>query len=222
MLSLKNLQISVAQKVLIQNLSIEINKPVFVAIIGHNGSGKTSLFKALSNLLPYKGEIFLSSTPALLAQKNTIHFEIPARELAVMGKFKEKKFFEQYTKEDFSTTESVFEKLGISHLSTTNILELSGGEQQLVWLAQVLLQNKDILLLDEPTQYLDVQNKKRVFQLLENLVLTDSKTILCITHDLLNLYSMKGFLLNLSAANPTLEIISKENIDRNLELLQRF
>ncbi len=222
MLSLKNVQIRLAQKILVKNISIELKKPAFVAVIGHNGSGKTSLFKAISNLLPYTGEIYLSSIPSLLSQKNTTHFEITASELAVMGKFKEKKFFEHYTKTDFKDTWTIFEELGIGDLFDKNVLELSGGEQQLVWLAQVLLQNKEILLLDEPTQYLDVQNKKRVFQLLSNLVFTQQKLILCITHDLLNLYSMEGYLLNLSTENPCLEIISKESVDRNLSFLEKY
>jgi iron complex transport system ATP-binding protein len=219
-LRVKNLQISIAQKVLIQNLSFEITKPEFVAIIGHNGCGKTSFLKSLLKISPSEGEIFLSSRPAFLTQKNNIHFEIPACELAVMGKFSEKSFFENYTKKDFEDVDSIFQKLSISHLTNSNVLTLSGGEQQLVWIAQLLLQNKEILLLDEPTQHLDVQNKKRVFTLLGELVHKENKTLLCVTHDLLNLYTMKGYLLNLSSPNPALEIISKETVDRNLTFLE--
>ncbi|HVD98725.1 MAG TPA: ABC transporter ATP-binding protein [Cytophagaceae bacterium] len=222
MLSVRNLQISIAQKVLVKDLSFEINQPAFIAVIGHNGSGKTSLFKAFSNLLPYQGEIFFSSPPALLSQKNTIHFEVTARELAVMGKFREKKFFEFYDQQDFSSAEQLFKKLGISRLKESNVLSLSGGEQQLVWLAQLLLQNREILLLDEPTQYLDLQYKKRVFDLMSTLVKEEQKTILCITHDLLNLYKMEGYLLNLSRENPVLETLSKEVIDQNLALLEQY
>ena len=222
MLSLKNVQIRLAQKTLIQNLSIELKEPAFVAVIGHNGSGKTSLFKAILDLLPYTGEIYTSSLPAHLSQKNAVHFDIKSNELAVMGKFKEKNFFEHYSNKDFSAVQLIFEQLGISHLTEATILHLSGGEQQLVWLAQVILQNQQILLLDEPTQYLDVQNKKRVFHFLKNLVTQEKKTILCITHDLLNLYSMEGYLLNLSTESPRLEIISKETIDRNLAFLEKY
>ena len=221
MINVRDLQINIAQKILIKNLSFEIRKPAFIAIVGHNGSGKTSLFKTFLNLLPYKGEIFFASPPALLAQKNTIHFDIQACELAVMGKFKEKKFFENYTKSNFEEVETIFERLGIKSLFHSNVLEISGGELQLVWLAQLLLQNKEILLLDEPTQYLDVKNKKRVFDLLGSLVKDENKTILCITHDLLNLYTMEGFLLNLSAESPCLEILSKEVIDKTLLELER-
>lgn len=221
MLSVHNLHINIAHKVLIENLSFEISHPVFVAVIGHNGSGKTSLFKAFLNLLPYRGKIFLSSPPSLLSQKNTIHFDIPARELAVMGMFGEKKFFDSYSEQDFAATEAVFKQLGISRLSQANVLQLSGGEQQLVWLAQLLLQNRDILLLDEPTQYLDVLNKKRVFNLIGNLVKEKHKTVLCSTHDLLNLYSMEGYLLNLSAPQPKLEAISRESVDRHLTLMEQ-
>ncbi len=221
MLSVQNLQLTIAQKVLIEDLSIELTQPGFVAIIGHNGSGKTSLFRAFLNLLPYQGEIFLSSPPALLNQKNTIHFDIPVRELVVMGKFREKKFFESYHTQDFKEAETTLQELGILHLAGANMLKLSGGEQQLVWLAQLLLQGREIMLLDEPSQYLDVLNKKRVFDLIGRQVYEKGKTVLCITHDLLNLYSMNGYLLNLSAPQPKLEILSREVIDRHLGLLEQ-
>ena len=221
MLSVRNLYLSIAQKVLIKDLSFEITKPAFVAIIGHNGSGKTSLFKAFLNLLPYQGEIFLSSSPALLQQKNTIHFDIPACELAVMGRFKEKKLFDNYTSQDFKVAETFFYQLGITSLFNANVQDLSGGEQQLIWLTQLLLQNREILLLDEPTQYLDVRNKKVVFDLLKDQVNREHKTVFCITHDLLNLYSMEGYLLNLSAPEPVLEPISREVVERNLEILEK-
>jgi iron complex transport system ATP-binding protein len=220
-LSVRNLQVTIAQKVLIKDLSFEITKPAFVAITGHNGSGKTSLFKAFLNLLPYQGEIFLSSPPALLQQKNTIHFDIPACELAVMGRFLEKKLFDNYTNQDFKAAETFFNQLGITSLFNTNVQDLSGGEQQLIWLTQLLLQNREILLLDEPTQYLDVRNKKVVFDLLKDQVTVEHKTVLCVTHDLLNLYSMKGYILNLSAPKPVLETLSKEVLDRNLVMLEQ-
>lgn len=138
-----------------------------------------------------------------------------------MGKFKEKKLFDNYNREDYKTAEIIFNQLGIASLFHTNVQELSGGEQQLIWLTQLLLQNREILLLDEPTQYLDVRNKKIVFDLLKHQVTVEHKTVLCITHDLLNLYSMEGYLLNLSSPKPSLEAISKEAIDRNLALLEQ-
>jgi iron complex transport system ATP-binding protein len=220
-LRVRNLQLSIAQKVLIKNLSFEIEQPAFVAVIGHNGSGKTSLFNAILNLLPYRGEIFLSSPAAFLSQKNSLHFDIPALELAMMGTFGEKKFFDSYTREDLAKTTTTFQTLGILHLTNANVLTLSGGEQQLVWLAQLLLQNKEILLLDEPTQYLDIKNKKRVFDHLFSLVSNENKWVVCITHDLLNLYGAKGYLLNLSSPQPRLEIISEESLDKNLSFLER-
>jgi iron complex transport system ATP-binding protein len=219
-LRVRNLQIAIAGKVLIKDLSFELPEPAFVAIIGHNGSGKTSLFKAFLNLLPYRGEIFLSSTPAFLQQKNTIHFDIPAKELAVMGKFREKKLFDPYNQEDFKEALSIFNTLGIQDLFNKNVQELSGGEQQLVWFAQAIMQDREILLLDEPTQYLDVRNKKILFDYMKQLVHLENKTIVCITHDLLNLYSMKGFFLNLSAPTPSLLPISKEAIDQHQAILE--
>ena len=137
-----------------------------------------------------------------------------------MGKFSQKKTFENYTAQDYKEVEIAFDKLGIRSFLEKNVLNLSGGEQQLVWLAQIMVQNKDLVLLDEPTQYLDVHNRKKVFMLLNSLIQENKKTILCVTHDILNLYSMEGYLLNLSSPAPQLEVLSKATLDKNLALLE--
>ncbi len=221
MLKVQNLQVSIEGNVLIKNLSFELTEPTFLAIIGHNGSGKTSLLHSITNLLPYKGEIFLSSKPALLSQKNNLNFDITAKELAVMGIFGQKKFLENYTKEDYDKVSAIFTELNIVHLLEVPVLRLSGGEQQLVWMAQLFLQNKEILIFDEPTQYLDIKNKKRFFTLANKLIIEQHKLIICVTHDILNLYAMSGYILNLSKEIPTLEPITKENLDKHLTFLEK-
>jgi iron complex transport system ATP-binding protein len=162
----------------------------------------------------------LSSQPAILSQKNSLHFDISAKELAVMGLFRQKKLLENYSNQDYEMVNAIFEELNIAPLLNASVLTLSGGEQQLVWMAQLLLQNKAILLLDEPTQYLDVKNKKRFFALATKLVKEQQKTIICVTHDLLNLYSMEGYILNLSEQNPSLEILSAKSLDKHLAFLE--
>lgn len=220
-------------KTLIRNLSFNIPEPSFIAVIGHNGSGKTTFFKALTRQLSFKGTIRIHNQPiksggsqantglsALLAQKNAVGFSIPVKELIVMGRFRFKRFFQPYDTTDYQAVTDILQALDIEHLSEKDFLELSGGEQQMVWLAQLMAQDTKVYLLDEPTQHLDVYNKKRVFKLITKWVQEYKKTVFCITHDLHYLYGMEGYLLNLSAPTPELERIFPLTLDKNIKLLE--
>jgi iron complex transport system ATP-binding protein len=221
------------EQMLIRNLFFSVPEPAFVAIIGHNGCGKSTLFKTFTHQIPYSGQIYLQGTDlkklhnpagkgllAHLPQKNVVTFPIKVKDLVVMGSFRKKNFLENYAAEDYETVAFLLQKLQISHLAERNFPDLSGGEQQLVWLAQLMLQDAAICLLDEPTQQLDVYHKKKVFNLLADWITEQQKTVLCITHDLQNLHFMPGYLLNLSKPDPKLEIITNETVAQNREFLE--
>jgi iron complex transport system ATP-binding protein len=232
MLQVKDLVAGYEQRVLIRNLFFCLPDPAFVAIVGHNGTGKTTLFKALTGSLPYRGQILVQGQDlknhaqpaagllAYLPQKNTVSFPIKVRDLVVMGLYRRKRFFEQYSAQDYAVVQDIVSRLQIAHLHDREFTELSGGEQQLVWLAQLMLQDAAICLLDEPTQQLDIYHKKRVFNLLESWVEQDRKTVLCITHDLANLQGHAGYILNLSKPQPALEPLSEATIRENIAFLE--
>ncbi|PRY10964.1 iron complex transport system ATP-binding protein [Pontibacter ummariensis] len=220
-------------KVLIRNLSFSIPSPAFIAVIGHNGAGKSTLFKAFLQKVDYQGQLLVQgkdlkqlSNPAeqgllsYLPQKSTVTFPIKVRDLVVMGLFRKKRFFENYSTTDYKQADQTLEELQLAHLTHQDFTTLSGGEQQLVWLAQLMLQDANINLLDEPTQQLDVYYKNKVFGLLQSWVTQYGKTVLCITHDLNNLTPMQGYLLNLSKSNPTLEPITPETVQQNQAFLE--
>ena len=232
-IEVKNLVAGYGQRVLIRNLSFSVPSPAFIAIIGHNGAGKTTFFKAFQQKIDYKGQLLLHnqdlkhlSNPAekgllsYLPQKNVINFPIKVHDLVVMGLFRKKRFFENYDTADYRQAAQVLEQLQLSHLIDHDFTTLSGGEQQLVWLAQLMLQDAEIILLDEPTQQLDVYYKNQVFSLLQDWAVTKGKTILCITHDLSNLLPLQGNLLNLSKPEPILEPISAEAVRENQAFLE--
>ena len=111
--------------------------------------------------------------------------------------------------------------MGATHLANQDFRQLSGGEQQLVWLAQLSLQDAPLYLLDEPTQQLDVYHRRRIFSLLSTWVTNEGRTILCSTHDLDSLPEMPGFLLNLSRPQPHLLPLSAETVRAEREFLER-
>ncbi|MFD1188669.1 ABC transporter ATP-binding protein [Pontibacter rugosus] len=229
----KNLVAGYGQKALIRNLSFSVPSPAFVAIIGHNGAGKTTLFRAFQGKVAYEGEILAQSQNlrhlknasgkgllAYLPQKSTVNFPIKVHDLLVMGLFRKKRFFEDYSADDYTLAADILTQLQLPHLLNQDFTTLSGGEQQLIWLAQLKLQDATINLLDEPTQQLDVFYKNKVFSLLQEWVVKGGKTVLCITHDLQNLHHMQGYLLNLSKPNPILEAITPESVRENQAFLE--
>ncbi|MDU0370722.1 ABC transporter ATP-binding protein [Hymenobacter endophyticus] len=232
-LSIHNLIAGYGQRVLLRNLCFTVSGPAFVAIIGHNGCGKTTLFRALTGQIPYQGQVQVlgrelraqrrpaaSGLLAHLPQRASVEFSIPVRELVVMGRFRHHRFLGGYTAQDYALADAALVQVGAAHLAQQDFMLLSGGEQQLVWLAQLSLQDAQLYLLDEPTQQLDVYYRRRVFALLESWVQAHNKTILCITHDLENLAELPGYLLNLSRPVPALLPLSAATVQTERAFLE--
>ncbi|GAB2962101.1 Fe3+-hydroxamate ABC transporter ATP-binding protein FhuC [Hymenobacter coalescens] len=206
---------------------MSIPQSSFVAIVGHNGAGKTTLFRVLTGQLPFGGDVQLLGRdlrtvrrPAVegllahLPQRNVVTFPITVRELVVMGRFRQHRgLLAGYTPADYALADEALQEVGAAHLAHRDFTLLSGGEQQLVWLAQLLLQDAALWLLDEPTQQLDVYYRRRVFALLQRWGQARHKTILCITHDLEQLPHLPGYLLNMSAPAPQLQPLSPETVE---------
>ncbi|MBO0356827.1 ABC transporter ATP-binding protein [Hymenobacter sp. BT186] len=229
----ENLVAGYGQRVLLRNLFLTVPAPAFVAIVGHNGCGKTTLFRALTGHLPYQGNIMLGERElrqvrrpaaegllAYLPQRTVIGFPIRVRELVVMGRYRRHGLFSAYSATDYQLADAALQKVGAAHLVEQDFTLLSGGEQQLVWLAQLSLQEAPLYLLDEPTQQLDVYYRRRVFDLMQAWVLEQGKTVLCITHDLDNLPGLTGYLLNLSHPTPQLEPLTATTVRAAKEFLE--
>ena len=221
-ISIKDLTADYGTQTIIRNLFLDIPCGNFIAVVGHNGAGKSTFFKTLTNKIPYLGSILFPeqhSIIAMLGQKNDVNFSIPVIDLVVMGLFSQKKIFASYNSSQKEIALSVLKKNGISHLANKDFLTLSGGEQQLVWLSQLMLQKADIYLFDEPTQYLDIAHTKQMFDIMQNMVIEKGKTVICITHHLHYLKNLNGYILNLSDKKPELIEISENSIKNTIEKL---
>ena len=225
-----------AGKALLRDFSLVLPPaPAFVAVLGHNGAGKTTLFRVLTGQLPYQGSVRLGGPeelrtlrgPALarrlgyLPQRGSLDFGLPVRELVVMGRYRHHGLLSGYKPADYALVDAALAQVGAAHLAAQDFRHLSGGEQQLVWLAQLSLQQAPLYLLDEPTQQLDVYHRRRISDLLSHWVSTENRTVLCSTHDLDSLPGLPGFLLNLSRPQPELRPISAEAVRAERAFLER-
>lgn len=221
----ENLVAGYPGRVLVRNLFSCLPAPAFVAVVGHNGSGKTTLFRVLTGQLPYEGSVRLhgdevrdlrrAATAGLLGylpQRGSLDFAIAVRELVVMGRYRHHGLLSAYAPADYALADTALARVGMAHLAARDFTQLSGGEQQLVWLAQLSLQDAQVYLLDEPTQQLDVYYRRQVFSLVHDWASQQGKTVLCSTHDLDNLPALTGYLLNLSEPEPQLRPISEATV----------
>lgn len=235
-LRIENLVAGYPNRVLLRDFSLALpTAPTFVAVLGHNGAGKTTLLRVLTGQLPYQGSVRLGGPeelrtlrgPALarrlgyLPQRGSLEFGLPVRELVVMGRYRHHGLLSSYGPADYARADAALGAVGIAHLAGQDFRQLSGGEQQLVWLAQLALQEAPLYLLDEPTQQLDVYYRQRVFELIISWVEADKRTVLCTTHDLDSLPGLPGYLLNLSRPRPALLPISAESVRAEYEFLAR-
>jgi iron complex transport system ATP-binding protein len=212
-------------RVLLRNLFLRLPEPAFVAILGHNGQGKTTLFRVLTGQLPYEGSIRVAGQElrdlrqptrgghlGYLPQRGSIDFAISVRELVLMGRYRHHGLFSAYTPDDYVRADAALAAVGVAHLAARDFTQLSGGEQQLVWLAQLSLHDAALYLLDEPTQQLDVYYRRQVFELIHGWVQHEGKTVLCSTHDVDSLTELSGFLFNLAEDAPMLRPISASSV----------
>ena len=232
-INLEKLNVNYGDKAVIHNFNFSIPQNTFLAIVGHNGCGKSSLLRSIANLQPFSGSIkilskelsqipniYKSGLMSFLSQNQQIGFDINVRELLLMGRHRFSTLFSSYSNQDFSMLDQVIKELGLERYINQNFLELSGGEQQLILFAQTILQDAKILLLDEPTQNLDIKNGYKIIQYLNYLVQEKQKTVIISTHDLHHLTNVIGNILNMSC-ELTAEVINPKNLQKHTELLRK-
>ncbi|HBZ71129.1 MAG TPA: hemin ABC transporter ATP-binding protein [Deltaproteobacteria bacterium] len=181
----------------LQGVDLVLFAGEILGLLGANGAGKTSLLRIATGVLaPDDGAVRLFGRPvgefsraelarriALVPQRSEVPFPYPAAEIVRMGRAPHLGLLGFESREDVAIAERAMEEVGIRELAGRSILELSGGEQQLVAIARGLVQATPILLLDEPTAFLDLRHRVHVLRLVRGLARA-GRAVLVVSHDL--------------------------------------
>lgn len=198
MLKIEQLSISYEQKEVVHNFSFEVEQGEILSIIGPNGFGKSTILKAIARMQPYSdGNILfegenmrrLSSKEiarkmCMLSQQNQAPSDISVKSLVAYGRYPHKKWFERLNAEDEAIIDWALEKTYLSQYKEKPIAALSGGEAQRAWIAMALAQRPQVLLLDEPTTFLDIAHQHEVLELVRELNRDMGMTVVMVLHDL--------------------------------------
>ncbi|WP_426983456.1 ATP-binding cassette domain-containing protein [Bacillus cabrialesii] len=184
---------------LINNVSLTVEKGEFLGILGPNGSGKTTLLHLLTGTLPAKeGGVYLAGKSltdykpkelaqimAVLPQKTDQAFTFTVKETVAFGRYPfQTGLFRQQTEKDEAIIQEAMEQTGVAAFAQKSIRELSGGEQQRVYMAQALAQQPQIIFLDEPTNFLDLAYQKELLDLIKRLTRENGLAAVSVFHDL--------------------------------------
>ena len=233
MLDVKELSAGYDGKIVIQGITLSLNKREVVSILGPNGAGKTTLLRCIEGVLPpSSGVVLVKDMPitllndkergriiASVPQTHKPTFPFKVLEVVLMGRNPYISGYKTPSKHDYEVAEAVLKEVGIYELKDRNYDELSGGELQLTLIARALAQEPEIILFDEPTAHLDFKNQIIVLSIIRKIVKQKNIAVLMVVHDpnLAMLYSDRVFLMDkgsVIANGKPEDVINYENIKR--------
>lgn len=212
MFEFNQLSLHIAGNQILNEVSGSITRGAITALIGPNGSGKSSLLSLLSGINePSSGQIFINEQPlntikrtqlakilALLPQHNPVPATLTVADLIAFGRHPHRPWYKQLSKQDKELIEWAMQETGINHYAQRLLTDLSGGELQRTWLAMVLAQDTQIVMLDEPTSWLDISHQLSLLNIVKRLNEKYHKTIVWVLHDLnqARQFSHQAMLIN--------------------------
>lgn len=197
-LEAKGLQAGYGERMIVRDADLQIQRGEILSIIGPNGSGKSTLLKAMARLLPLsKGQVLLhgrdmhelpekqiARVMAVMPQSMDFPGDITVRELASLGRLPYRGFFDEFGTKDKEVVDRVLALTNLEDYQQRSIMALSGGERQRARLAMALAQEPELLLLDEPTTYLDIRHQLDLMLLIKRLHEELGLTVVMVLHDL--------------------------------------
>ena len=189
LLSIRNLNLGyfngTEKNLLFENLDLDLNAGELVCFMGPNGIGKSTLIRTLAGLQkPLSGSINTEKKIAVVLTDRIHTYNMTVRDLVTFGRYPYLNWNIELNQEDHSIIDRSLAQVHIENLADKNIEELSDGQLQMTMIARALAQETEILLLDEPTAHLDLNNRVEIMNLLRHLARTTNKAILIATHEL--------------------------------------
>lgn len=222
-------------------LSVDIPDGKFTVIIGPNACGKSTLLRALARLLPPEsGQVLLDGRPVtdhpgkelarqvgLLPQTSIAPDGIRVADLVARGRYPHQTLLRQWSRDDEEAVTRAMAATGVSQLSARLVEELSGGQRQRVWIAMVLAQQTPIILLDEPTTYLDIAYQIQLLDLCRSLNRDSGHTVVAVLHDLNHAFRYADHLIAMRdgrvvACGSPAEIVTADLIEEVFSLRCRI
>jgi iron complex transport system ATP-binding protein len=225
---------------LFEDLAVSFAAGEFAGLIGPNGSGKTTLIRILSgSLAPERGEVSLLGRPvgvipprerarllAVVPQESRILFNFTVLEVVLMGRAARLGLFGLERPEDYRAARAALQEVDLAAQERRPLNALSSGERQRVLIARALAQEPRVLLLDEPTAFLDLKHRLQIYEILVRLNRSQGLTVVAVSHDL-NLAARYGSRLVLlhrgrvAADGPAEEVLTVERVRSVYETVAR-
>lgn len=194
----KNLSLSYGETLIINELDLKIPKGEITVFIGGNGCGKSTLLRSIARLLkPKSGSVLLEGEAiaklstrkvarkmAILPQSPVAPEALTVLQLVKQGRYPHQTWLKQWSKEDEKKVNDALKATRLEDLKERTVDSLSGGQRQRAWIAMTLAQDTDIILLDEPTTYLDMTHQIEILDLLFELNEKQKRTVVMVLHDL--------------------------------------
>ncbi|GGP35739.1 ABC transporter ATP-binding protein [Saccharothrix coeruleofusca] len=197
-LQARELAVGYGERTVVDGLDLDVVAGTVTAVIGPNGCGKSTLLRALGRLLPAKsGAVLLDGkridrTPtrevaralAVLPQSPQAPEGLTVADLVARGRHPHQAWYRQWSADDEAAVAEALRLTGMAELAERTVDELSGGQRQRAWISMALAQGTDLLLLDEPTTYLDLAHQIDVLDLVQRLHAEGGRTVVMVLHDL--------------------------------------